>query len=156
MTKLVVLLGVLCIPTIAIAGTPCDNGASKGSECEVVKVYTRCDIEKQTLRRRIALLERRVKELEAKTAIQTTVVYKEKRVTRVVEKDVIKHHILSVYAARDVSGTSVSTSGTTATATVQTAYQPGIKYQYQFTFGLVPEIGINMKGNPMVGLGFEF
>ena len=77
-------------------------------------------------------------------------------VEKEVEKKVIKHHIISVYMVRDVNSTSNSTQGSTATATTETKYQPGIQYQYQFNFGLVPEVGINIKGNPMFGLGYEF
>jgi len=156
--KSVFLIGLLLVASVSRADEThsCKLHPKKGSECDVVKVWTRCDVEKQKLRNRIVQLERRVKELESQkttnTVIEKTVVTKKV----VVEKEVIKHHILGLYAARDVSSAGVNQSNGTATGTVQTAYEPGLKYQYQFNFGLVPEVGINIKGNPMVGLGFEF
>jgi hypothetical protein len=168
MKKLMTLISLLCVTTVY--ASPCDNGAPKGSECEVIRVLTRCDVEKQALRRKIVLLEKRAKELLAENeklrgmrahdlAVYRSVVsksYSRNTIHEVEEKQVVKHSIISLYTVRDVTNVGTSTSGGVATATVQTNFQPGIKYQYQFSFGLVPEIGIDIKGNPLFGLGFEF
>ena len=162
MKKLIVLMAMFsCVG--ALADNSCPLHAKSKSDCDVVKVVTRCDVEKYRLQKQIAVLEQRIKELQATPrVVQSSYVSREKYVDRIVEKKVyvekkvVKHSILSLYLTRDVSGTSVSQSGNTATADVQTKYEPGIKYQYQFGFGLVPEVGINVKGNPMFGLGWEF
>ncbi len=151
MKSVIFLMVSLGLISVGHTGESC-GVAKKGSDCEVVKVLTRCDVDKQALRHRIAVLEKRIKELEGKP-IPVITQYRFR--DRVTEKQVIKHSILSLYMARDVSSVNVSQQGG-GTATVQTSFLPGIKYQYQFNFGLVPEVGINTNGNPIFGLGFEF
>lgn len=162
MKSVFLMIGLLFV-TVAHADESRSCGTKPKSDCDVVRVLTRCDVDKIALRRKIAVLEQRIKELEAQPkVVQSAYVSREKYVDRivekrvVVEKKVVKHNILSLYAVRDVSGSSVSQQGNTATATVQTKYEPGIKYQYQFGFGLVPEIGIDAKANALIGLGWEF
>jgi len=116
-----------------------------GGDCEVVKVWTRCDVDKAALRHKIAVLEKRVKELEAK---QDVVHYIYKYET----KTVVKHNLLSVYAVRDITHIGVDGS----TAYVDTAYEPGLKYGYMFDSGVTPEIGIDVKGHALFGLGLAF
>ena len=133
----------------------CAVGDNKGTDCEIVKVLTRCDVDKQALRNKIALLERKVKQLEAMQQPTELHQYTDHFITTKVieEKEVIKHNILGLYMARDYFKTESNNSGGT---TLETAYLPGIKYQYQFGFGLVPEIGINTKAHVLFGLGWEF
>ena len=151
MNKAIFMLTLFAGCGVAHADDSCNTDkADKGSECEIVKTYTRCDVEKQKLRNKIAELERQVKELKDRKPLEAAVVTSVE--TETVDVETIKHNILSIYMARDIE--NASSNGNTAT--VQTAYEPGIKYQYQFDFGLVPEVGINVKGNPMFGLGWEF
>jgi hypothetical protein len=154
--KSVFLMGMLAMVLTAQAKAE-EKSCQKNSDCEVVRVYTKCDVDKQKLRNKIAELEKRVKELEArKQRVVTVEVYKERVVRVEKEKEVIKHNLLGLYMAKDAYGGSTSQQNGSASANVTTAYLPGIKYQYEFGFGLVPEVGINVKGDPLVGLGFEF
>ena len=148
--KTILILISLCLASTAFAdGRTCGLHAHKKSDCDVVRVLTRCDVEKYRLHKRIAELEAEVKELKGRRL--APVVYRQV-VVKEVEKKVIKHNILSLYMARDIANTN-----TTATsATVQTAYEPGLKYQYQFKFGFVPEVGVDVKGGFLMGLGYEF
>jgi hypothetical protein len=133
----------------------CSVNAKPGSDCEVVRTLTRCDVDKSTLRKKIYELEKKVKELQAKLEEPREMVVVQQAVYKEPEK-IIKHSILGLYTTRDISGTNTTQQGNSAAAVVQTMFEPGIKYQYQLNFGLVPEIGINVKGNPLFGLGFEF
>ena len=148
-----ILIGLFSVN--AFASCPAE---ATGYDCQVVKVLTRCDVEKAALRRKIYALEKKVKELEAKQVVQakTVYIYKEKVVEKHVVETKVKHSILSLYTTRDVISSGSYQQGNTTTAVVHTGYEPGIKYQYQFNFGLVPEVGVNLKGNPLFGLGFEF
>ena len=135
-----------------------------GRDCEIVKVLTRCDVDKQKLRDEIYALKKRNQKLEEENAklmnstttatLENNTIVIEKK--EIVEREVIKHNILALYAAPDISNVSTSQNATTATATAQTSYEPGLKYQYEFGFGLVPELGINVKGSLLFGLGYEF
>jgi len=57
---------MLLVVLIAANYASADEGQSckQGKDCEVVKVLTRCDVDKQKLRNKIAKLEKRIKELE--------------------------------------------------------------------------------------------
>ena len=159
---LVALILTALVPQ-AQANSSWSDDSSKGSECEVVSVVTRCDVEKQTLKRKIARLEKRIRELESQKNLVQTVyvprtVYVDRHLVyqRTIEKEVVRHNIVSFYLARDLSGYTNSQNNGVSSASVQSSFEPGIKYQYQFNFGLVPELGINIKGNPLFGLGFGF
>lgn len=134
-----------------LAAEACAVGNNKGTDCEIVKVLTRCDVDKQALRNKIVALQRRIKELEAMPSELHT--YEDRFTITEVDKEVRPHHIVSLYMARDYFKTEPNNAGGT---TLETAYQPGIKYQYQFNMGLVPEIGINTKAHVLFGLGWEF
>lgn len=144
----------------------CDDSMT-GTDCEVVKVLTRCDVEKYKLQQRIDKLQKELKELEVRKErieIRETVVEKPVYVEKVVEKRVtktrIKHHILSVFghpaATSSSSSSSHSAHTSTATGRVDTEYVPGLMYQYQFNFGLVPMVGIDTEKQLIFGAGFEF
>ena len=140
------------------------------SDCEVVRVVTRCDVDKQRLRSKISFLEKRVQELEAtlrvvqlakpSERIVEKFIYIDRTVQQTapssIEKKSDYHSILSLYTTQDVTGITASSNGSSSTATVQQSFVPGIKYQYIFDFGLVPEIGINTNLNPIFGLGWKF
>jgi hypothetical protein len=146
----------------------------KNRDCEVVRVLTRCDVEKQKLRNMIAVLERelknskdtnyqlserlktsyvRIERLEKETQ---QVVYQDRVIERKYVRTEVRHNLLSLYTSRDITGASTSYNGTTATAEVDTGYIPGIMYQYQFNMGITPGIGVNTSGHPSFYLGYGF
>jgi hypothetical protein len=153
---IIILIHVLAASIAFAEDAPtCKNG----SDCEVVKVLTRCDVSKQELRNKIAKLERELKELKAQ---EKTVLVKETVKERVIEKTKIKKHIVSVIAHNDVQSISSTKDSTgpeySAEAKVETGYVPAITYQYQFDMGLTPLIGVDVKKDPklIIGLGYEF
>lgn len=164
------LIGILVLVATNVRAdekTPCDLAKDKGADCKVVRVLTKCDLDKYKLQRRIEKLQKELKELESRketVEIRETVVEKPVYVEKIVEKKVtktkIKHHIISIFghpAATSSSSSSSSSPGTTtATGKVETEYIPGLMYQYQFNFGLVPMIGIDTEKQLIFGVGFEF
>lgn len=164
---LLVVLAALFLGNKANAETACDLEKNKGADCKVVKVLTKCDMDKYKLQKRIEKLQRELRELETRektVEVRETVVEKPVYIEKVVEKKVtktkIKHHIVSAFGhpAATSSGSSSSSSPGTSSATgrVDTEYVPGLMYQYQFNFGLVPLIGIDTERQLIFGLGFEF
>lgn len=150
------LLGLALFNVAHADERTCNLDTKPGSDCEVVKTLTRCDVSKMALKRKIYELEKKVKELEAKSEKRVEPVIIHEVRYRDFERRTIKHNILSLYTTRDISGISTNQQGASSSAVVQTMFEPGIKYQYEFNFGLVPEVGINVNGNPLFGLGFEF
>lgn len=152
--KSVFLIGLIIVSANVEAAESSCHVHKKGSDCEVVRTVTRCDVDKQALRNKIAKLEKKVKELQEqvdRNLVKTdTIVYKTRVVEREVERTVVKHSILSLYTTRD------ATNFNTATGNLESKYVPGVKYQYSFSFGLTPELGINTKGDPLLGVGFQF
>lgn len=152
--KSVFLVSLLIVSANVEASESSCQVHKKSSDCEVVRTVTRCDVDKQVLRNKIAKLEKKVEELQEQVnknlARTDTIVYRTRVVDREVEKTVVKHSILALYTTRDV------TNFNTATGNLESKYVLGVKYQYQFSFGLVPEVGIDIRGTPILGLGFEF
>lgn len=146
---IIILVHLLAI-SLVYADTP-GPVCQKGSDCEVVKTYTKCDVDKQKLNSKIAKLEQELKELKAQ-------VPKTYYFPVVEEKTIINKHIVSVVAHETLKSVESSVSGNTAIGTVTTNYVPAITYQYQFDSGIVPLIGLDIKSKPnlMFGVGYEF
>jgi hypothetical protein len=95
---------------------------------------------------------------EANKKCEEKVIIKEK----IVEKQKIKKHLISVVAHEGIISNESKTyqSGSTiiGEGKIETNYIPAVTYQYQTDNGLVPLIGIDIKGNPKLnfGLGYEF
>lgn len=168
MRSLILIIALFAAP-IHAEETACDLAKNKGADCKVVKVLTKCDVDKYKLQRRIEKLQKELKELESRketVEVRETVVEKPVYIEKIVEKQVtktktrIKHHIVSIFghpAATSSSSSSSSSPGTTtATGRVETQYVPGLMYQYQFNFGLVPMLGIDTERQLIFGVGFEF
>jgi hypothetical protein len=113
-------------------------------KCNPVKT---CDQKLKTAYAEIARLKKQVK-----------VVYVDRTVEKIVEKTVIKKHLVSVSAINSVDSIEANKSGNTATALAQSAYKPLITYQYQTNSGITPLIGLTFSFQPrlMLGLGYEF
>jgi hypothetical protein len=163
------LILITLISLNVYAGQACDVGR----DCEVVKVVTRCDVDKQALRNKIHKLEEELakqkekynalyyqeKQVVEKEVVKTEVVYQDR--VKIKERKVVdnKHHTLSLMAINTVTGVSASTSGNTASAQANTGYSPGAMYQYRFDAGFTPAIGVsfsNSQTNLFGGLGWSF
>lgn len=149
MKYLIVLLVHLLAFSIAYAEDA--PSCRKGSDCEVVKTFTKCDVDKQALRNKIAKLEQELEQLRQK---QPIVIIND--IVR--EETVILKHIVSVVAYETIISSSTSQNNGVAQAEMSKGYVPAVTYQYQFDLGLVPLIGVDIKSKPQLifGLGYEF
>ena len=111
---------------------------------------------KKTCEDKLIMLERQVQILKKKLTLQEK--YNEVEYIYI-EKEIEvnnKHQILSLYGVSDVTDTSVFNNNNKVTARTETAYIPGISYQYQFDSNFVPLIGINTNSHILFGLGYRF
>ena len=113
-------------------------------QCNPVKT---CDQKLKAAYAEIARLKKQVK---------TVIITHE--VEKVVEKTVIKKHILSVSAVDSITLVEAKSNGNTGLAVAESAYYPLVSYQYQTDFGITPLIGLSFgnKLKPVFGLGYEF
>lgn len=162
---IILLVGLMLVD--AKAGTKCPIEGT-GKDCEVVRVVTRCDVDKQKLRSKILKLEKQLAELENKApevkivdkiVVKDRVVVKEKIVTQMKVVTKIKHHIINLLVLDGVKSIDAyKLNSNTAKAEVETGPVLGLTYQYQFDSGITPLIGASFGYEPklILGLGYEF
>jgi hypothetical protein len=170
MRKLIYVAIILLVALVLVdakAGTKCPIEGT-GKDCEVVRVVTRCDVDKQKLRSKILKLEKQLAELENKApevkivdriVVKDRVVVKEKIVTQTKTVTKIKRHILNLLVLDGVKSIDAyKLNSNTAKAEVETGPVLGVSYQFQFDSGIVPLVGASFGYEPklMLGLGYEF
>ena len=170
MRKLIYIAVILLVGLMLVdakAGTKCPIEGT-GKDCEVVRVVTRCDVDKQKLRSKIIKLEKQLAELENKApevkivdkiVVKDRVVVKEKIITQTKTVTKTKHHIINLLVLDGVKSIDAyKLNSNTAKAEVETGPVLGVLYQYQFDIGFVLPIGASFGYEPklILGLGYEF
>lgn len=159
--KNVIVLMIFSMSNLALAEQRryCDASGTN-RDCEVVKVLTRCDMAKYKLNQRIEKLQKELETKKEKIIVVDKPVYVKSVFEKHVTKTRIKHHIVSIFghpaATSSQSSSSHSVHSATANGRVDTEYVPGLMYQYQFNFGLVPMVGVDTEKQLIFGAGFEF
>jgi hypothetical protein len=113
-------------------------------QCNPVKT---CDQKLKTAYAEIARLKKQVK-----------VVYVDRTVEKIVEKTVIKKHIVSLSAVDSITLVEAKSNGNTGLALAESSYSPLLTYQYQTDSGITPLVGLSFgnKLKPVFGLGYKF
>ncbi len=167
MKKLITLITLFSLN--ALASQVCDAGR----DCEVVRVVTRCDLDKQVLRNKIHKLEEELNKEKA----QYAALYSEKQ--KVIEKEVVvykdrvqvkekhvkddKNWTLSLVGVNQVTGVSAGVSGNTASAQATTGLGLGGLLQYRWDIsnkiGITGGLGVtfpNSGPQPIGTIGISF
>ena len=120
--------------------------------CNPVKT---CDEKLQQAYAEIAKLKKQLKNQKIiikEVTVEKPMVYRFETI-----KKVHKYHIVSIILLPTIDSVDAKvTSPTTAKAEANSSYKPGITYQYQFESGIVPQAGLLLNGNVLLGVGLEF